>query len=265
MRRPILLILVRDFEDKIALITGGTRGLGRALALRLARAGATLALNYRRDEESAARTLAEVREFAAGSVLLKADMENDAAVRAMVSRAGTEFGRIDFLIVNAAATAFKPLLEVKPHNLARTFNLSVGGFVAAVQAASGYMGEGGRVVVISGMDSIRYLEGHGVLGAAKAAMESLVRDFAFELGPRAITVNAVNFCLVDSDSSRLYLGADFERSRAAMVERSALKRMPQLDEMAAAVTLLLRPEAGFLTAQTIMVDGGLSLASPTVR
>ena len=258
-------VVVRDFENKTALITGGTRGLGRAIGLRLARAGATLGLNYRRDEESAARTLAEVREFAPGSMLLKADMENDAEVRAMVSRAGAEFGRIDFLILNAAATAFKPLIEVKPHNLARTFNLSVGGFVAAVQAASVYMGDGGRVVVISGMDSIRHLEGHGVLGAAKAALESLVRDFAFELGPRGITVNAINFCLVDSDSSRLYLGADFERSRKATIERSALKRMPQLDEIAAAATLLLRPEAGYLTAQTIMVDGGLSLASPTAR
>lgn len=254
-----------DFEDKVAVITGGTRGLGRAIALKLAGQGATVGLNYRRDEESAGRTLAEVREFAPRSIALKADMENDAEVRAMVERAEAEFGRIDFLIVNAAATAFKPLLEVKPHNLARTFNLSVGGFVAAVQAASRCMSAGGRVVVISGVDAVRHLEGHGVLGAAKAALQSLVRDFAFELGGREITVNAVNFCFIDSASSRLYLGDDFARSREAMAARSALKRMPEADEIAGAVTLLLRREASFLTAQTIMVDGGLSLASPTAR
>jgi enoyl-[acyl-carrier protein] reductase III len=254
-----------EFTDKAALITGGTRGLGRAIALRLARGGATLALNYRRDEDSAARTLNDVQALSPRSILVKADMEEDAQVRAMVARAGTEFGRLDILIVNAAATAFKPLLEVKPHNLSRTFNLSVGGFVASVQEVSKFMSAGGRVVVISGMDSVRYMAGHGVLGAAKAAMESLVRYFAFELGPRGITVNGVNFAIIDSDSSRLYYGEDFERVRSAAIERSALKRLPELDEIAAIVSMLCSPEASFLTAQTIMVDGGLTLADPVAR
>jgi enoyl-[acyl-carrier protein] reductase III len=254
-----------EFEGKVALITGGTRGLGRAIALRLARGGATLALNYRRDEDSAARTLNDVQAFSPRSILVKADMEDDGQVRAMVARAGTEFGRLDILVVNAAATAFKPLLEVKPHNLARTLNLSVGGFVATVQEASKFMGAGGRVVMISGMDSVRYMAGHGVLGAAKAAMESIVRYFAFELGPRGITVNGVNFAIIDSDSSRLYYGEDFERARSAAIERSALKRLPELDEIAAIISMLCRPEASFLTAQTIMIDGGLTLADPVAR
>ena len=254
-----------EFTDKVALITGGTRGLGRAIALRLARGGAALALNYRRDEDSAARTLIDVQALSPRSILVKADMEDDAQVHAMVARAASEFGRLDILVVNAAATAFKPLLDVKPHNLARTFNLSVDGFIASVQEASKFMLDGGRVVMISGMDSVRYMAGHGVLGAAKAAMESLVRYFAFELGPRGITVNGVNFAIIDSDSSRLYYGEDFERVRSAAIERSALKRLPELDEIAAIVSLLCRPEASFLTAQTIMVDGGLTLADPVVR
>ena len=254
-----------EFEGKVALITGGTRGLGRAIALRLARGGATLALNYRRDEDGAARTLNDVQAFSPSPILVKADMEEDVQVRAMVARAASEFGRLDILVVNAAATAFKPLLDAKPHNLARTFNLSVGGFVASVQEASKFMNSGGRVVMISGMDSVRYMAGHGVLGAAKAAMESIVRYFAFELGPRGITVNGVNFAIIDSDSSRLYYGEDFERARSAAIERSALRRLPEIDEIAAIVSLLCRPEASFLTAQTIMVDGGLTLADPVAR
>ena len=254
-----------EFEGKVALITGGTRGLGRAIALRLACGGATLALNYRRDEDSAARTLNDVQAFSPSSILVKADMEDDAQVRAMVARAASEFGCLDILVVNAAATAFKPLLDVKPHNLARTFNLSVGGFVASVQEASKFLSAGGLVVMISGMDSVRYMAGHGVLGAAKAGMESIVRYFAFELGPRGITVNGVNFAIIDSDSSRLYYGEDFERARSAAIERSALKRLPEIDEIAAIVALLCRPEASFLTAQTIMVDGGLTLADPVAR
>jgi enoyl-[acyl-carrier protein] reductase III len=251
-----------DFKDKVALITGGTRGLGRAIALTLARGGATIALNYRRDEESANQTLAEVREFAPRSILVKADMEEDAQVRSLVENAGTQLGRIDFLVVNAAATAFKPLLAVKPHNLTRTFNLSVGGFVALVQGASKFMGDGGRILMISGIDSMRYLPGHGVLGAAKAAMEAMVRDFAFELGPRGITVNGVNFGMIDSDSSRIYFADDFERVLKVTAARTALKRLPELDEIASVVGLLCTREAGYLTAQTIMVDGGLTLASP---
>jgi enoyl-[acyl-carrier protein] reductase III len=116
--------------------------------------------------------------------------------------------------------------------------------------------------MISGVDSMRYLPRHGVLGAAKAAMEAMVRDFAFELGPRGITVNGVNFGMIDSDSSRIYFGDDFERVLRVTAARTALKRLPELDEIAAVVALLCTPQAGYLTAQTIMVDGGLTLSSP---
>src|SRR5260370_25274892 len=109
-----------EFEGKVALITGGTRGLGRAIALRLARGGATLALNYRRDEDGAARTLNDVQAFSPSSILVKAEMEEDVQVRAMVARAATDFGRLDILVVNSTATAFKPLLGPKPRNRART-------------------------------------------------------------------------------------------------------------------------------------------------
>jgi enoyl-[acyl-carrier protein] reductase III len=183
----------------------------------------------------------------------------------MVRRSGEMLGRIDILIANAAATAFRPLLDLKPHNLTRTFNLTIGGLVAAVQEAAPLMNDGGRVVMISGIDSIRYITGHGALGAAKAAAESMVRDFAFELGSRGITVNGVSFSIIDSASSRMYMGEDFERVVQASAERSALKRIATAEEIAAVVCLICLPAASFLTAQTIVVDGGLTLASPFVR
>jgi enoyl-[acyl-carrier protein] reductase III len=252
-----------DLNGKVALVTGGTRGLGRAIALRMARLGAIVAMNYRRDEASAAKTLDDVRAIAPRSVLIKADLEDEAQVRAMVSRAASELGGLDILVANAAATAFKPLLDAKPHNLARTFALSVNGFVAAVQEASRVMGGGGRVLMISGMDSIRNLPGHGVLGAAKAALESMVRDFAFELGPRGITVNGLNVGYIDTDSARIYanyLGDNYEDFQRRCAERSALKRPPTLDEIAAVACMICSPAASYLTAQTIMVDGGFTLS-----
>jgi enoyl-[acyl-carrier protein] reductase III len=256
---------MHDLNGKVALITGGTRGLGRAISRRLAMLGATVAMNYRRDETSAASALEEVRAIAPKSILLKADLENEGEVRAMVGRVAVEFGKVDILIANAAATAFKPLLETKPHNIQRTFNLSVIGFVAAVQEASRVMPDGGRVLMVSGIDSIRNLPGHGVLGAAKAALESMVRDFAFELGPRGITVNGMNVGYIDTDSARFYtnyLGISWEDFKRRCEERSALKRLPTLDEIAAVACMICLPEASYLTGQTILVDGGFTLHFP---
>lgn len=253
---------MRELEGKRALITGGTRGLGKATALGFARAGGKLALNYRRDEQSAAATLAEVRKLSPESILVKADLEDEAQVRAMVARAADEFGALDIFVANAAATAFKPLLQTKPHNLSRTFNLSLGSFIAASQELSRVMVDGGRIAVVSGFDSVRYMAGHGALGAAKAALESIVRYLAFELGPRGITVNGINTGLFDTESSRLYFGDDFPRASRAAIERSALRRMPRIEEIAAVIQFLCSPAASFVTGQTIMVDGGLTLCNP---
>lgn len=251
-----------DLSGKTALITGGTRGLGKAIAILLAKNGVSVAMNYRRDDDSARKALEEVRALAGRSILVKADLEDHAQVRAMVSKAATHLGKIDILIANAAATAFKSLLEVKPHHLQRTFDLSVGGFIAAVQESVKHMSRGGRIVMISGIDSIRRLPGHGVLGAAKSALESMVRDFAFELGAREITVNGINVGYIDTDSSRFYMGEDFDTLTGRAAARCALGRLPSLEEIAAVVCLVCMPEASYLTGQTIMVDGGLSLAFP---
>jgi enoyl-[acyl-carrier protein] reductase III len=253
---------MRELEGKRALITGGTRGLGKATALAFARAGAKLALNYRRDEQSAAVSLAEVRAISPESILVKADLEDEAQVHAMVTQAADDLGGLDLYVANAAATAFKPLMQTKPHNISRTFNLTLGSFIAASQDLGRVMGDDGRVVMVSGFDSVRYMEGHGVLGAAKAALESAVRYLAFELGPRGITVNGVNTGIFDSESSRLYFGKDFARASQAASDRSALRRLPRVEEIAAVIQFLCSPAASFITGQTIMVDGGLTLSSP---
>ncbi len=123
------------------------------------------------------------------------------------------------------------------------------------------MGKDGRIIMISGIDSVRMLPGHGVLGAAKAALESMVRDLAFELGPREITVNGVNVGYMDTDSSRFYFGAEFETMTQRSSSRCALKRLPTLEEIAAVVCLYACRRRATSPRQTIMVDGGLTWAS----
>src|SRR5262245_61300624 len=255
---------MHDLKGKVALVTGGTRGLGRAISRRFACLGATVAMNYRRDEDSAAAALAEVRAIAPQSMLIRADLESEAEVRTMVVRAAAELGQIDILVANAAATAFKPLLETKPHNLQRTFNLSVGGFVAAVQEASRVMPDGGRVLMVSGIDSIRNLPGHGALGAAKAALESMVRDFAFELGPHGITVNGLNVGYIDTDSARFYtryLGISWEEFKGRCKRRSPRKGCPSSDKSAPAAAWTVLPGAGNLIGRPIWWVGGLTFHS----
>src|SRR5687767_7869484 len=192
---------------RVALVTGGSRGIGRGIALRLARDGADCVITYRSRVGPAGETVSEITKLGRRAVALPLALDEPAQVPGIVANVTAIFGRLDILVASAAATAFRPMLEQKPHNVTKTFAISVESFVAAVQSAAPLMKDGGRIVVVSGIDSHQAMAGHGVLGAAKAAMESLVRSLALELGPRGITVNAVSPGLLDTDSSRLY----FER------------------------------------------------------
>jgi enoyl-[acyl-carrier protein] reductase III len=159
--------------------------------------------------------------------------------------------------------------EQTPRNVELTFAISVGSLISAVQAAVPLMRAPGRIVGISGIDSHQAMTRHGVLGAAKAAMESLVRTLALELGPRGITVNAVSPGIIVTDSSHMYLERGLEREwtpgAAAVVEMTPVRRIGTVEDVAGLVAYLVSDEAGFLTGQTILIDGGLTMVSPMNR
>ena len=258
---------VSPLAGRVAVVTGGSRGIGRGLALRLAADGADCAITYRREEARAREVVAEMRALGRRALAVPADLGDPAQTGPALERIGDELGRIDILVANAAATAFRPVLEQKPHNVDRTFAISVDSFVAAVQAAVPRMPEGaGRIIGISGVDSPQAMSGHGLLGAAKAAMESLVRALALELGPRGITVNAVSPGFLETDSSRLYvergLGQDYRAAVERLVAATPVRRVGTVEDVAALVAYLVSDAAGFLTGQTIVLDGGLTIVSP---
>jgi len=260
---------VSELTGRVAVVTGGSRGMGRALALALATAGADCAITYRANAAAAHDAVDEIKRLGRGALAVPLDLRDPEAVPPTIERIGAVFGRLDIVVANAAATAFRPMVEQKPHNVEQTLAITVRSFIAAVQAAVPLMRGGGRIVAISGIDSHQAMRGHGVLGAAKAAMESLVRALALELGPQGITVNGVSPGVVDTDSSRLYieraLGVRYEDAVARLVTATPVRRLGTVDDVANLVVFLASEAAGFITGQTIVIDGGLSIVSPMER
>jgi enoyl-[acyl-carrier protein] reductase III len=257
-------------NGRVAVVTGASRGLGRAIALRLARDGADCAITYRRNEDLARAVAGEVERAGRRALVLPLELGEPDEVGPVFERIGSAWGRVDILVANAAATSFRPLLEQRAHNAARTFAISIHSLIAMVQAVSPLMaGRGGRIVVISGVDSQQAMVGHGLLGAAKAGAESLVRTIALELGPRGITANAVVPGFVETDSSRYYLerglGRDFADAAGQLAAATPVRRNGTVEDVAALVAFLASDEAGFLTGQAIVLDGGLTMTSPLNR
>jgi len=252
------------FFGKVALITGGSRGIGRATALLLAALGADVAFTYRRQEEAATEVAEAIRRLGRRALPVPADLTEMEAVRRVFARVREAFGALDFFIANAAATAFKPLLEVKEHNVDKTFAITVKGFLVAAQEAVPLMeGRRGRIVAVSGIDSLGCLPRHGTLGAAKAAMEVLTRYLATELAPRGITVNAVNPGLVETDSARFYGGDGYEAWKAQVIQVTPKGRVGTPEDIARVIAFLCSEEAEWICGQTIVADGGLSLTAPS--
>jgi enoyl-[acyl-carrier protein] reductase III len=247
---------------RVALITGASRGIGRAVALRLGQEGATVFVGYKQNHEAAREVAEAIGRLGGRGIPCQADLEDLDAVQAMFDQVSAVAGGLDLLVANAAATSFKPTLEQKPHNVRRTFALSVESFLHSVQASVPLMkGRQGSILVMSGYDSIRYVPFHGLLGAAKAALESLVRTLAVELAPQAITVNALCPGPVETDSVRVMCGDAWPDVKAAFEQATPAGRVATPEDVAGIAAFLLSPDARWITGQTIVADGGLTLVS----
>jgi enoyl-[acyl-carrier protein] reductase III len=250
-----------ELEGKTVVITGGSRGMGQRLAVRLGREHANVVVNFKRDAAAADGTVKEVLAAGGDAVAIQADIADPEAVRNLVDGAVDRFGSIDVLVANAAASAFKPLSEIHSRHVAKTMAITVDGFLELVRAGVPHMSSGGRVVAVSGWDSFRALPGHGLLGAAKAAMETLVRYLAIELGPQGVTTVGVCPGPVDTDSFRIYAGEQWDWYEKNWLALTPSGRFPTPAEVAEVTAFLCSPHSAAINGQTIVVDGGLSLAT----
>lgn len=252
-----------SFADTVTLITGSSRGIGAELARDLGRAGGTVVVNYKKNAELADKVVSEIGAAGGRGLAVQADVEEPTEIDRLFDAVAEEFGRLDFFVSNAAASAFKPIEKLEPHHLDRSYAMNVRSFVLGAKRALGLMrGRGGRIVAMSSYGSVRAYPTYANLGAAKAAIEAWVRYMALEFASYGVNVNAVNGGLIQSDSLEYFYSVPGMADISTVLPKIPKGRPGELTEVAATIRFLLEPASAYITGQSLLVDGGLSLVAP---
>lgn len=251
-----------SFSRTVSLITGSSRGIGRSLALSLAAHGGTVVVNYKKNEDLAAQTLAEIEQRGGAGTMVQADVEQPADIDRLFDVVTERYGRLDHFVNNAAASSFKRILDLGQHHLDRSYAMNVRSFVLAAQRAVPLMRDGGRIVTLSSYGSQRAYPTYANLGTAKAALEAWVRYMAVEFAPYGINVNAVNGGIIESDSSAFFYDVPGMPPLEEVLAKVPKARMGTVQEVSDVVLFLLSAASEYVTGQTLVVDGGLSVVAP---
>lgn len=246
--------------SKVALITGGTRGIGRAIAEKFAENGYDLILNYMRKKTPAEETKKTLEEIYGIRVhLIKANVGELDSIKTLFEEIDDVFGRLDVFINNAASGVLRPLMEIEEHHWDWTQNINAKAYLFSAQQAAQLMEKngGGSIVALSSLGSIRALPNYVAVGTSKAAVEAITRYLAVELSDKNIVVNAVSGGAVDTDALTHF--PNREELLEAAREQNPAGRIVEPDDLANAVYFLCTKEAWMIRGQTLIVDGGFSL------
>ena len=243
--------------QKVALVTGSSRGIGKATAIRLAKEGYDIVINYARSKTKALETAAEIEALGRKALVVKANVGDVEKINYLFSEIKKEFGRLDVFVNNAASGVQRPLMELEESHWDWTMNINSKALLFCAQEAAKLMDQGGRIVSISSLGSIRYLENYTVVGVSKAALEALTRYLAVELAGKNIIVNAVSGGVVDTEALKHFPNRDELLAEAE--QKTPAGRMVEIDDMVNAIMFLLSDGSDMIRGQTIIVDGGVSL------
>jgi 3-oxoacyl-[acyl-carrier protein] reductase len=239
-------------EGKAALVTGGSRGIGAAIAKRLASDGAAVALTYAGSKQKAQEVVGDIESAGGRGLAIRADSADASAIVSAVEETARTFGRLDILVNNAGIALVAPIAEFSLDDFDRMVAINVRGAFVAAQAASRHMGEGGRIIMIGSINGDRMpFAGGAPYAMTKAAVAGLTRGLARDLGPRGITVNNIQPGPVDTDMNPAE-GPFADTLKGLLV----LDRFGRVDEIAAMAAYLAGPEAAYVTGASLNIDGG---------
>ena len=248
------------FDNQIALVTGSSRGIGRAIALRLAAEGADILVNYARSRELAEAVAEEVRALGRRADVVKANVGESEGIDALL-QAAEAFGGLDILVNNAASGYVRPVLEQRMKGWDWTMDINARAALFLGQGAVPLMEArgGGRIVNITSLGSSRVLPEYVVIGASKAALEAITRYMGVEFSPKGIIVNAVSGGVVETDALKHFPRGDLMLSEG--LAGTPAGRLTTPEDVAAAVAFLCSADAAMIVGQVIVVDGGYSIVA----
>jgi len=244
-------------ENKVAMVTGSSRGLGKALAIELAKQGYDIVVNYARSRSAAEETVKEIEALGRRAIMIRANVGDVKKLRTMFEQVKEEFGRLDVFVSNAASGVLRPIMELEETHWDWTMNINAKAMLFGAQEAARLMDKGGKILGVSSLGSIRYLENYTTVGVSKAAIESLTRYLAVELAPLGITVNTVSGGALDTEALKHFPNRD-ELLEDARINTPA-GRMVEIDDMVKAAMFLISADSDMIRGQTIIVDGGRSI------
>ncbi len=250
--------MANKLAGKVAIVTGGSKGIGASIAKHLAEEGAAVVVNYVSGKNDAERVVSEITRGGGKALAVQANLANTEDIARLFAQTKKTFGRLDVLVNNAGVYEFRPLEQVDEEHFHKQFNLNVLGVVLASKEAAKYFdGDGGSIINISSVVSKATPPYSVVYSATKAAVDAVTKTLAKELGPRKIRVNAINPGMVITEGvvSAGLPESDFRKDIEA---RTPLGRIGQVEDVAPAAVFLASPESSWISGETLVIAGGLS-------